>query len=96
MSNIQYIEIIKAKLSEAGYSSALLDALTRQLISIAEREGVNVLSLLDEMIEKNVDLRKSKDLNRQLPQTTNGMTYTTHRYETPTPSRFISRQIINR
>ena len=62
MSNIQYVEIIKSKLSDAGYSDALLDALTYQILEIANKENVNALTLLEEMIRKNIDLKKGCDL----------------------------------
>lgn len=96
MSNVQYVEVIKSKLSDAGYSDALLDALTYQILSVAEREGVNALSLIETLIRDNVDLRKNKDFTSRIPQTTNGMSYVTYRHSDPRPNRLINRQIIIR
>lgn len=96
MSNIQYVEIIKSKLSDAGYSHALLNALTKQILTIADERGVNALSLLEELIRDNVDLKKSKSFNNSIPQSNNGMSFTTYRHSNPKPNRFVDRQIINR
>lgn len=96
MSNIQYVEIIKSKLSDAGYSDALLDALTYQILEIANKENVNALTLLEEMIRKNIDLKKNQQFSSNLPQTTNGMSFKTYRHSNPKPSKFIERQIIIR
>ena len=96
MSNVQYVEIIKAKLSDAGYSDALLDALTYQIIKVAEDEKVNALTLLDKLISDNVDLRQNKDLTANIPQSSNGMSFKTFRHSNPVPNRFIDRQIIIR
>lgn len=96
MANIQYNEIIKSTLGKAGYSDALLDALTEQIITIADQKGVNALNLLGEMVENNIDLKKSKDFIKNIPQTTNGMSYTTFRHSNPKSNRFVERQIIIR
>lgn len=96
MANVKYIEIIKSKLSNAGYSSALLDALSYQVIEVADTNAVDALELLDQMIGDNIDLRKNKDFNAIIPQTSNGMSFTTYRHSNPAPNKFIDRQIIIR
>lgn len=96
MSNIQYVELIKSKLSDAGYSNVLLDALTYQILEIAEQQNVNALSLIEKLIRDNVDLRQNREFTANIPQTTNGMSFKTYRHSNPKPSRFIDRQIIIR
>lgn len=96
MSNIHYNEVIKSTLSKAGYSDALLDALTQQIINISDSRGVNALELLEHMVESNDDLRKSKEFIKNIPQTTNGMSFTTFRHSSPKSNKFTQRQIIIR
>jgi len=96
MSNVQYIELIKAKLSDAGYSNVLLDALTYQILEVAEEQNVNALTLIEKLITDNVDLRQNKEFTANIPQTTNGMSFKTYRHSNPKPNKFIERQIINR
>lgn len=96
MSNIQYHDIIKSKLSQAGYPSSLLDSLTNQIIRIAENYGVNALTLLEELNRKKVDLKSSKLLNNVAPQNSKGTYFTTFRHSEPKTSKLLSRQIIIR
>lgn len=93
MNNLKYLEIIKSKLKEIGYSTNL-DALAKQVIQVADKKEINAIVYLEShILNKKGELKFNQNLNKQINSFNNGMAFTSQRHSSPQTNRFINRQI---
>lgn len=93
--NMQYIQLVQSKLVEMDFPRHEIDALAQRLVLVADEQGFNVISFIDDYIANNIDeLRRM--ISRDLAAHSKGTFFTTTRYGKPKPSKFIRRQILTK